>query len=103
MKDEIKILALNFLLDVYNETELSNLLNNDIQISSIISSIILEDFNTNNDIAAITPSINGDLISYSIGGNYQLSKTDVLTKVFLQLSDITLLKLVLAATEKLNK
>jgi len=80
MKENIKLLTLEFLLKVYNEDELTVLMNTDEHISPLVNSLILQDFN--NSVGSVTPSIKEGVIAYSIGGDYSLSTTELLIRVF---------------------
>ena len=101
MKEDIKIVTLNFLLKFYGDEGFTNLLNSDADISSLLNSIVLQEFN--NRYENVTFVMKGDFIDYSVGGDFQFIKSEILQKVFLQLSDEKLLQLVMVANEKLNK
>lgn len=98
--ENTKTIILDLIIRTYSDEELSELINNNSEMTSIINSIILLDFNNNFD--GVTKSVKGDAIEYTIGGDYQLMKLEILSKVFLQLSDKALLDILLKVIEKLN-
>lgn len=98
--ENTKTIILDLIIRTYSDEELSLLINNNSEMTSIINSIILLDFNNNFD--SVTKSVKGDTIDYTIGGDYQLPKVEILSKVLLQLSDKALLDILLKVIEKLN-
>ena len=101
-KENIKLLTLDFLLKVYTQEELVILLNENVEINELLNSMLLQDFNNS------TPTVSFDIkeagfIDYTIGSTYTALLPETLSKVFNQLDDKVLLKLMLSATEKLKK
>jgi hypothetical protein len=101
-KENIKLLTLDFLLKVYAQEELVILLNQNVEINELLNSMLLQDFNNS------TPTVSFDIketgfIDYTIGSTYTVLLPETLSKVFNQLDDKVLLKLMLSATEKLKK
>jgi hypothetical protein len=101
MKENIKIVTLNYLLSIYTEEQLLILLNENVEINTLLNSIVLQNFN--NEMSVIKFGIKEGFIDYTIGSNYQISLSETLTKIFLQLDDTTILGIMLSTKEKLNK
>jgi len=101
MKDDIRLLTLNYLLNVYSQEDFLTLLNSNEEISEMLNVILLNDYNNYPPVVSFT--IKEGSIDYMVGTNYKLSLEQTLNKVFLQLEYSTLLKLMLSEVEKLNK
>ena len=101
VKDNIKLLTLDFLLKVYTEEEIIILLNDNLEINELLNSMLLQEFN--NSIPTVSFAIKEKgFIDYTIGSTYTTLLPETLGKVFNQLNDTSLLRLMLSAIEKLK-
>lgn len=101
MKEDIRLLTLNYLLSVYSQEDFLILLNSNEEISEMLNIILLNDYNNYPPVVSFT--IKEGSIDYIVGTNYKISLEQTLSKVFLQLEYSTLLKLMLSEIEKLRK
>jgi hypothetical protein len=101
VKENIKLLTLDFLLKVYTEEEIILLLNDNLEINELLNSMLLQEFN--NSIPTVSFAIKeAGFIDYTIGSTYTALLPETLAKVFNQLDEKVLLKLMLSSIEKLK-
>ena len=101
VKENIKLLTLDFLLKVYTEEEIIILLNENLEISELLNSMLLQEFNNSIPTVSFVIKEKG-FIDYTIGSTYTALLPETLGKVFNQLNDGTLLRLMLSTIEKLK-